>query len=196
MKKSKQHLNSRQLVMVGMLSGITIFMGLTGLGFIPIPPVKATIMGVPVIIGALVEGPLVGALVGLVFGLFSIYQALAAPVITSFMFLNPIIAIVPRILIAIVAYYVYKGLKNKFKRDGLPIAISAILASLTNTVGVLGLTYLLCLHTYSQTLGIPVTGVKFALLGVGVSNGIPEAIVCTLITIPVVLTMNKIKKRK
>ena len=43
MERSRSHLSVRQLVVVGMLSGITIFMGLTGLGFIPIPPVKATI---------------------------------------------------------------------------------------------------------------------------------------------------------
>ncbi len=50
-----------------MLSGISIFLGLTGLGFINIPPVKATIMHIPVIIGAIIEGPIVGGLIGLVF---------------------------------------------------------------------------------------------------------------------------------
>ncbi|MGL4850751.1 MAG: ECF transporter S component [Clostridium sp.] len=196
MKKSKKYLSNRQLVMVGMLSGITMFMGLTGLGFIPLPTMKATIMGVPVIIGALVEGPLVGALVGLVFGLFSMYQAIATPVLLSPLFLNPITSLVPRILIGIVAYYVYKALRKKIKRDSIAIGISAVIGSLVNTVGVLGLIYILSLHQYAELLGISAHAVGGALAVIAATNGIPEAIVCTLITIPVVLTMNKIKKRK
>lgn len=61
---------TRKLVVIGMLSGISIFLGLTGLGFINIPPVKATIMHIPVIIGAIIEGPIVGGLIGLVLDYF------------------------------------------------------------------------------------------------------------------------------
>ena len=119
----KTRFSVRQMTMVGMLSAISIFLGLTGLGFIPIPPVKATIMHIPVIIGAIVEGPIVGALVGLVFGLFSMYQAFTTPLPTSFIFWNPIIALVPRILIGVVAYYVYILLKNKLKNKVLVLAL-------------------------------------------------------------------------
>lgn len=83
---TKSKFSVRQIAMIGMLSAISIFLGLTGLGFIPIPPVKATIMHIPVIIGAIVEGPIVGSLVGLVFGLFSMYQNFTAPGPTSFIF--------------------------------------------------------------------------------------------------------------
>lgn len=107
---------TRKLVVIGMLSGISIFLGLTGLGFINIPPVKATIMHIPVIIGAIIEGPIVGGLIGLVFGLFSMYQAFTAPMPTSFMFWNPIIALVPRILIGVVSYYVYASMIKGSKR--------------------------------------------------------------------------------
>ncbi|MGN0144528.1 MAG: ECF transporter S component, partial [Clostridium sp.] len=114
-KSNNRKLSIRQITMVGMLSAISIFLGVSGLGFIPIPPVRATIMHVPVIIGAIVEGPIVGALVGLVFGLFSMYQNITAPGPTSFLFWNPIIALVPRILIGVVAYYVYNFLHKKIK---------------------------------------------------------------------------------
>ncbi|GAA0070125.1 ECF transporter S component [Clostridium sardiniense] len=191
---TKKVLGLRQMVIVGMLSGISIFMGLTGLGFIPLPFMKATIMHIPVIIGAIVEGPIVGALVGGVFGLFSMYQAFTAPGPTSFVFYNPIVAIVPRVLIAIVAYYVYRALKNKFKKDSLPIGIAAVLATLTNTVGVLGLTYVFYLEKYSHALGIAPSATGAALATVGVTNGIPEAILSAVITIPVVATLRKIKK--
>lgn len=196
MEKSttRRILGLRQMVIVGMLSGISIFMGLTGLGFIPLPFMKATIMHIPVIIGAIVEGPVVGALVGGVFGLFSMYQAFTAPGPTSFVFYNPIIAVLPRVLIAIVAYYVYRVLKNKFKKESLTVGIAAILATLTNTVGVLGLTYVFYLEKYSQAIGIAPSATGTALATIGVSNGIPEAILSAVITIPVIATLKKIKK--
>jgi uncharacterized membrane protein len=190
----KSKFSVRQITMVGMLSSISIFLGLTGLGFIPIPPVKATIMHIPVIIGAIVEGPLVGSLVGLVFGLFSMYQAFTNPLPTSFIFWNPIIALVPRILIGIVSYYVYIFLKNKVRKQSISIGIAAICATLTNTIGVLGLTYLIYLDKYATAAHID-KAVAGATIGmIGVTNGIPEAIVSAVISIPVIMTVLKIKK--
>jgi uncharacterized membrane protein len=190
----KSRFSVRQMTMVGMLSAISIFLGLTGLGFIPIPPVKATIMHIPVIIGAIVEGPMVGALVGLVFGLFSMYQAFTTPLPTSFIFWNPIIALVPRILIGVVAYYVYTFFKNKIKKQSINIGIAAICATLTNTIGVLGLTYLIYLDKYSATIGInkAIAGTTIGMIGV--TNGIPEAIVSAIISIPIIITVLKMKK--
>ena len=184
----------RQITMIGMLSSISIFLGITGLGFIPIPPVKATIMHIPVIIGAIIEGPLVGAIVGLVFGLFSIYQEITTCFQHAFMFLNPIIAIVPRILIGIVAYYIYTFIKNKFKNPGVSIGIASLCATLVNTIGVLGLTYIIYAERFANLAGISPSAAGITLATVGVTNGIPEAIVSAVICIPVILTIQKIKK--
>ncbi|MGL4774242.1 MAG: ECF transporter S component [Clostridium sp.] len=194
--KSKGRMGVRQLTIIGMLSGISIFMGVTGLGFIPIPPVKLTIMHLPVIIGAILEGPVVGALVGLVFGLFSMYQAFTAPWPTTFMFMNPIVALIPRILIGVVAYYVYTLLKNKFKNKSIAIATSATLATMTNTIGVLGLTYILYLERYAQAAEISTTAVAGVLGGLFLTNGVPEALLAGFITVPVVLTLKKVSKRR
>lgn len=194
----RNYINSRfsvrQMAMVGMLSAISIFLGLTGLGFIPIPPVKATIMHIPVIIGAIVEGPIVGALVGLVFGLFSMYQNFTAPGPASFIFWNPIIALVPRILIGIVAYYVYTIIKKKIKNQSVSIAIASICATLINTIGVLGLTYVFYLERYSAILGINPKTAGVAIATIGATNGIPEAVVSAVISVPVIIAMLKIKK--
>lgn len=190
----KTRLSIRQITMVGMLSSISIFLGLTGLGFIPIPPVKATIMHIPVIIGAIIEGPIVGALVGLVFGLFSMYQAITNPLPTSFIFFNPIIALLPRILIGIVSYYVYTFFKDKFKKQSISIGISALLATLTNTVGVLGLTYLIYLEKYSATIGISNKTAGITLATIGITNGIPEAIISVLISLPIILAILRVKR--
>ncbi|WP_293978347.1 ECF transporter S component [uncultured Clostridium sp.] len=184
------------MTMIGMLSAISIFLGLTGLGFIPLPTMRATIMHIPVIIGAIVEGPVVGALVGLVFGLFSMYQNFTAPGPTSFIFWNPIIAIIPRILIGLVAYYVYSLIRKKIKNESISIAIASLLATFTNTAGVLSLAYLFYLEKYSAALGINPDTAAIAIAGIGVTNGIPEAIVSAVICVPVIIAILKIKKSR
>ncbi|HCW52824.1 MAG TPA: ECF transporter S component [Clostridium sp.] len=192
----KRILSIKQMTMIGMLSAISIFLGLTGLGFIPIPPVRATIMHIPVIIGAIVEGPIVGSLVGLVFGLFSMYQNFTAPGPTSFIFWNPIIALVPRILIGITAYYIYTFLNNKIKNKSISIGAAAICATLVNTIGVLSLTYIFYLEKYSNALGIDSSTAGAAIATVGLTNGIPEAIISGVISIPVILAILKMKNNR
>ena len=195
-KLNKSGLSVRQMTMIGMLSAISIFLGLTGLGFIPLPTMRATIMHIPVIIGAIVEGPIVGALVGLVFGLFSMYQKFTAPGPTSFIFWNPIIAIVPRVLIGLVAYYVYSLIRKKVKNESISIAIASLLATFTNTAGVLSLAYLFYLEKYSAALGINPDTAAVAIAGIGITNGIPEAIVSAVICVPVIIAILKIKKNR
>lgn len=197
MRKSinKKLFTVRQLTTIGLLSAISIFMGLSGLGFIPLPFMKATIMHIPVIIGAILEGPIVGATVGLVFGLFSIYQNITAPTALSVVFMNPIIAIVPRVLIGIVAYYVYKFVKNKFKKDSLAYGFAAIFGTLTNTIGVLGLAYFLCLEQYAAANGISTNAVSGMIGTIILTNGVPECIITTLILIPVLSGLTKVFKR-
>ncbi|MBM6820348.1 MAG: ECF transporter S component [Clostridium sp.] len=185
---------TRRLVLIGALGGISIFLGVSGLGLIRLPIFSLTIMHIPVIIGALLEGPVVGIAVGLIFGLFSMYQNITAPGLTSFIFWNPIVALIPRMLIGIVAYYSFKLLKSKIKSTGVCAGIASILATLTNTIGVLGLTYILYLDKYAQAREISRDAVAGTLLTVGLTNGIPEAIVSALITIPIVVTMLKIKR--
>ena len=192
--KKKSSSKTRRLVLIGDLGGISIFLGVSGLGLIRLPIFSLTIMHIPVIIGALLEGPVVGISVGLIFGLFSMYQNITAPGLTSFIFWNPIVALIPRMLIGIVAYYSFKLFKSKIKNTGVCAGIAAVLGTLTNTIGVLGLTYILYLDQYAQAREISREAVAGTLLTVGLTNGIPEAIVSALITIPIVVTMLKFKR--
>jgi len=120
MLKVKQF-DVRKMAVVGVLGGISIILGMTPLGFIPVGPTRATIMHIPVIIGAIMEGPVVGGLIGLIFGLFSVFQALTNPTPVSFVFLNPLVSVVPRVLIGITSYYVFKALSNLGNRKTLGI---------------------------------------------------------------------------
>lgn len=192
--KKKSSSKTRRLVLIGALGGISIFLGVSGLGLIRLPIFSLTIMHIPVIIGALLEGPVVGISVGLIFGLFSMYQNITAPGLTSFIFWNPIVALIPRMLIGIVAYYSFKLFKSKIKNTVVCAGIAAVLGTLTNTIGVLGLTYILYLDQYAQAREISREAVAGTLLTVGLTNGIPEAIVSALITIPIVVTMLKFKR--
>lgn len=119
--KNKKSFNVRKMAIIGVLGAISAVLGMTPLGFIPVGPTRATIMHIPVIIGAIMEGPVVGAFVGLIFGLFSIFQAVTNPTPVSVVFLNPLVSVVPRILIGVVTYYVYNSLKKLGNKKTLGI---------------------------------------------------------------------------
>ncbi len=115
-------LDNRKQVTAAILGAITIVLGLTPLGLIPLGIINATTMHIPVIIAAIVEGPLVGALVGLIFGLSSLANAFIRPTPISFVFYNPLISILPRVLIGITSYYAYNGVKKSSSKNSKTIA--------------------------------------------------------------------------
>lgn len=198
----KSHENVRKMVIIAMLSGICLFLGLTGLGFIPLPLFKLTILHLPVIIGAIIEGPVVGGSIGLIFGLFSIYQNITAPTPMSPFFYNPLVSILPRVLIGVLSYYIYKIVRAKLKNAKVSISIAAIFGSLINTIGVLGTIYLLYFKDYAEILisngtidSSSVNAVTTALFTVIGTNGIAEAILSALLVTPTVIAIFKMQKK-
>ncbi|NMB08280.1 MAG: ECF transporter S component [Tissierellia bacterium] len=247
MIKQRKKLSVRKMAIVGVLGGLSIALGLTPLGFIPVGPTRATIMHIPVIIGGILEGPLVGGLIGLIFGLSSIFQAATNPTPVSFVFLNPLVSVLPRVLIGIVAHYVYKGAKNlgenktlglfrllwigiifylsygiyngikldngigaiitniilialtlifgiygqkKLKGNANSVVIAAILGTLTNTVGVLSMIYFIHGEKFVKGLGQNPDMARKIIFGIGITNGIPEIIIGTIIVTNVVAALN------
>lgn len=189
-------LTTRELTIIGMLSGVTMLLGLTGYGFIPLPLMKATILHVPVIIGALAAGPRVGVMVGFIFGCFSIFQAITTPVVLSFAFLNPLISVVPRVLIGLGAYYVYKGVRDLLHKESLSLAVAGLAGSAINTIGVMGGIYLIYAKDFAELRNIPLDNVINIIAGICVFNGLPEAVVSAVITVPVVMVLKKALKSK
>ena len=92
---------TRKIVIAGILGEISIFLGITKWGFLPwIGGASITIMTVPVVIGAILEGPVVGFAIGLIFGGFSLIQAATAPNgPIDVLFTNPLISVLPRLFI-------------------------------------------------------------------------------------------------
>ena len=184
----------RKMAIIGVLAAISIMLSMTPLGFIPIGPTNATIMHIPVIIGAIVEGPLVGITVGFIFGATSLLKALTMPTITSFAFINPLVSILPRMLIGVIAYYVYK-LTIKFTKNVFVSGwITGVVGSLVNTVGVLGMIYILYGARYAEALGESASAAKTLILTLGATSGIPEAIAGGIVVSAVCIVFNKRKK--
>ena len=160
-------LNTRQIVIAGILGAIAIFLGATRLGFIPVPNLSgnATIMHVPAILGGVIEGPVVGVLVGGIFGLYSWLDA------TIPLFKDPTVALLPRLLIGLVAWAVFSGLR----RWNLYVASAAagVLGSAANTVGVLGMGVL---RGYLPWAAIPPI----------IPQAIAEAVIAAVVTVVVV----------
>lgn len=190
MKTKKEKI--RKITTFAMFSAISVILGFTPLGIIPIPPVSATIIHVPVIIVAILEGPLMGALMGLVFGIISFATAIMRPTVISFIAYNPLVSIVPRILIGLVAYYVYKFFPGK--KESLKVGVSAALGTLMNTVGFLGMGYIIYGNKIAEALGRDPSTIGKWVLAIGASHCSVEMIVAILITIPIIFSGKKIRK--
>jgi uncharacterized membrane protein len=160
-------LSVRQIVIAGILGGIAIFLGYTRLGFIPVPNLagNATIMHVPAILGGALEGPVVGTIVGGIFGIFSFIQA-EVP-----FFRDPLVSILPRLFIGVVAWAAFASLRN-WSLD-VAAAAAGVLGSMTNTVGVLGMAVLLGYLPLAAVVPI-------------IPQAIAEAILAAVVTVVVV----------
>lgn len=189
---------TRKIVVAGMLSAISIILGLTPLGIIPIGPLNATIMHLPVIIGAVLEGPVVGLVIGALFGLFSLYRASMGGSVLAPLFMNPVVSVLPRLLIGPCAYYVYKGFLGLTKKRALSVGAAAVAGTLTNTIGVMGFIYILYASKYAELMGLQPATVGWTILSASAVNGVPECIVAVIVTVAVVMAVMGLggKKRK
>jgi uncharacterized membrane protein len=162
-------LSTREIVIAGVIGGVALFLGATRLGFIPVPiPFigNATIMHIPAILGGAMEGPVVGLLTGAIFGIFSFLYA-DVPI-----FKDPIVAILPRLLIGVVAWAVFVSLR-RWSVDLASVA-AGLLGSLTNSVGVLGLGLILPLGQQSYLTP--------ALVVASIPQVIAEAVLAAVVT--------------
>lgn len=164
----------RKIVIAGVLGAVAILLGVTRLGFIPVPTAagNATIMHVPAVIGGIMQGPVVGLVIGLIFGVSSFLNA------TIPLFKDPLVAILPRLLIGVFAYFAYVGLRRW--NEYVAIGVGGLVGSLTNTILVVGLGVL---------RGYIAPGVGVTIV---VTNGIPEAIVSIIVTLAVVVAWKKL----
>ncbi|GAY73239.1 ECF transporter S component [Lentilactobacillus kosonis] len=160
------------------------------IGYIPVGPLEITIIQVTVVIATILMGTINGAVIGGVWGLITFVRAFAWPTspLAAIVFVNPVVSVVPRILIAVVAGATYNYLSKRLKSKPASISIAAVLGSLTNTVLVLGMIYLFYKAKAPQLYNLNIKDLLPYLLGVVGTNGIPEAIfsgiVAPMIAVP------------
>ena len=137
-------------------------------------PIKPTIIHIPIIIASILYGPQVGMVLGFLMGCIS--------VITNGNLHSLMIAMVPRILIGLTPYLVYKVLHNK-----LGLAIAGAVGSATNTIFVLGGIFFLFSNVYQGSIQ--------AMLAVVLSaNSIAELLISVVLTTTIVPALEKAKQ--
>lgn len=138
-------------------------------------------MVIPVIIGAVLEGPWVGLGIGFIFGLFSLIQAAIAPNgPADAIFTNPLISVLPRLLIGPAAWLIWTLLKH-WQVIGLIVA--GFVGSFVNTILVLGAIGLLGIYPWI-VLG-PIVLV----------NGLPDAVLSAVLVLSIVSALRQIQAR-
>lgn len=122
-----------ELVLTALFTAIIVIMAFTPLGYIPLVVINATIIHIPVILGALFLGPKKGAFLGFVFGLTSfINNTFKAATASAFVF-SPVLAynvigvsgifkslyicFVPRILVGVIPYFIYLLIRKAVKGE-------------------------------------------------------------------------------
>ena len=179
----------RGLTFLGLMLAITIIMDLTPLGMIPLGVISLTITHIPTIITGIVLGPVAGLIMGTSFGIISLLHALTRPATPlDPLFINPLLSVLPRMFIGVVAYFVYLLISKLFKKQTLinsvTTFIGGVAGSLTNT----GLVFLMLYLIYAQkVVELMGTTVGAIFISVFTTNAIAEAVLSGLITMPVAL---------
>lgn len=192
------------MVQVAIFGAIICIMAFTPFfGYIPLGFTRATIIHIPVIIASLLLGPKKGGALGFLFGLTSFINNTVNPTVTSFVFSpfysigdisggvgSVIICFIPRILVGIVPYFVYR-LVLRFSSEAtrqkgisnIGLILAGISGALVNTLLVMNLIYVFFKEAYAEVNEKTVSAVYTYILSIIGINGVPEAIVAGIITL-------------
>lgn len=198
-----------ELVLTSLFAAIIIIMAFTPLGYIPLGIINATIIQIPVIIGTLFCGPKQGAFLGFLFGLTSFLKNTITPATLSAFVFSPVLAanmfgikgvffstficFVPRILVGVIPYFVYKGMKKYTKWKSINFAVAGVAGAFTNTCLVMGSIYFLYKDAYAVAQGIDPSAVLGVIAGIVGFNGVIEAVLSGVIVSALGVVLNQMK---
>ena len=203
----------RDFVLLALFTAIVFVLGLTPLGMVPLGLIKATTLHIPVVIGCLLLGPKYGAILGAMFGLVSFLSNTMSPAVLSFAFspvvpvpgtpngspLSLVICFIPRILVGVVPWFVYRGLQKLMKENRtaevLSMAIAGASGAILNTGLVMSLIYFLFRDAYASVNNIPAEGVAAVVLGVVGSNGVAETALAVVLVPAIGKILLALKRR-
>ena len=190
--KSRHLVLTALFIAVILLQSIVPWLGTLPLGAFAVGA-AVTIITYTVAIGAMVLGPKTGALLGFVWGAYSLWHAWASvPSIGALIFRNPITALVPRIMVGLLTGYLYQKFVQQYelKKQGPGLAILGSLSAVINTTLVLLITWLSFTVMDTSFTGIPNTNLaQWLIVSIAGFNGIFEiiagAILAPLIGLPI-----------
>lgn len=134
------HEKLRALVLAAILSALIIVMTVIPYtGYITVGIIEITTLHIVVALGACLLGWKYGALLGGVWGVTCLIRAFTNPM--WIMFTNPLISVLPRILVGLVGGLVFAAMKKSKAPEFVDAMLAALAATLTNTVLVLGAIY-------------------------------------------------------
>ncbi len=182
------------MVGVALMAAIVVVLANTPLGMIQLPIIKATTTHIPVILGAVLLGPLAGGILGGVFGICSMVSNTVAPTLLSFAF-SPFmsttgvpgalkavwIAVGCRIMIGVVSGWLWIGLKRLKLPDLAALPAVGFVGSMTNTAFVMGSIYLLLAQQYADAKNVGMEAVFGLVMGTVTGSGIMEAIAAVVL---------------
>lgn len=240
---------TKLMTSLGLLVALTMLLSATPLGFIPIGPINATTIHIPVIIGAILLGRKGGLIMGLFFGLFSLFRAYTVPSVTAVIFMDPLVSLVPRIIWGYLAGLFFENIKkvsdksvktsslilalllgsfSAYKtyisfidgtrsnqisfsllslflilviillaktdfKDSFGAFLTASLATMMNTVLVLGSVYLLHAKDFAEKTSMDPDKVLKTIIGIASLNGVIEIIASAIIVTAISQALRKIK---
>ena len=176
---------------------------ITLLTFVPIqigPISLAVLLLIPLLVGCQTQGFTVSIILGLYTGLLSLIASYTVSTsLLRFVFNNPIVSVLPRILVGTLTYASYKftmSITRKLSSDKLQILISSAVSSavgvLTNTTLVLGFMFAIYNGTNFSGLTINAT----LIWTIVTTNAIAELIIAVIITPPVTYGIYRANKKK
>ena len=182
---NKRKKDTRWLASVALMMAVVILLASTPLGMIQLPVVKATTVHIPVILGAILLGPLAGSI---------LVSNTMAPTLLSFAF-SPFmsmtgisgavkavwISVGCRILIGFFAGWLWILLSKCKMNRMAALAVTGFMGSMVNTVAVMGSIYKLLALPYAQVKNVAVDAVWGLIMATVTASGIPEAVVAAVL---------------
>lgn len=182
--------NIRKIVIISVLSVLIV-----GLSFLPlnIGPLSITLTIIPIAVGAVLFGPIVGLILGFVFGLVSFFQcfgysAFGVTLLGINPFLTFLVCIPTRMLAGFLPGLIYKGFEKAKLNKHVNQAIACLLVPLFNTIFFMSV-LIICFYNTDFIKGLRDTigstnPFNFVILFVGI-NGLVELLAGAFISFPV-----------
>ncbi|QTJ34805.1 ECF transporter S component [Dolosigranulum pigrum] len=190
----KQTINTKRLTMMAIATAILLIQNFVPfLGNLPLPPLNPTIIHITVIVFTFLLGTRDGMIIGAIWGIIRMIRAFAMPAspLDPLIWTNPMIAVLPRLLIGLTVGVTYQWLQKRWPSTH-SLRISAFLGSLTNTVFVMLFIYVFFTEDIAYLMNIQMDNIVYGLLAIVVTSGIPEAIIAAIIAPIVVKPLKKI----